>query len=87
MLRYDEELRSPSRRTEGAYRSMEHPGMERVLWIGLVLGKARKHGYNQAGKHKTRQDKIGQYWRTNNSIDPSTGIGLLKGCPPDHLFL
>jgi hypothetical protein len=34
---------------------------EVVLWTGLVRGKARKPGYNQAGKYKTRQDKIRQY--------------------------
>jgi hypothetical protein len=60
---------------------------EVVLWTGLVRGKARKPGYNQAGKYKTRQDKIGQYWRTKSSIDPSTGVGLLEGCPLDHLLL
>jgi hypothetical protein len=36
---------------------------------------------------KTRQDKIGQYWRTRSSIDPSTGVGLLEGCPPNYLLL
>jgi len=59
----------------------------KLLWTELVQGKARKPGYNQAGKYKTKQDKIGQYWRTKSSIDPSTGVGLLEGCPPDHLFL
>jgi hypothetical protein len=59
----------------------------KLLWTGLVWRKARKHGYNQAGKYKTRQDKIGQYWRIKSSIDPSTGVGLLEGCPPDHLLL
>jgi hypothetical protein len=52
-----------------------------------VWGKARKHGYNQVGKYKTRQDKIGQYWRTRSFIDPSTSVGLLEGCPLDHLLL
>jgi hypothetical protein len=59
----------------------------KLLWTGLVRGKVRKPSYNQAGKYKTRQDKIGQYWRTKNSIDPSTGVGLLEGYPPDHLLL
>ncbi len=59
----------------------------KLLWIGLVRSKARKPEYNQVGKYKTRQDKIGQYWRTKSSIDPSTGVGLLEGCPPDHLLL
>ncbi len=59
----------------------------KLLWIGLVWGKARKHGYNQVGKYKTRQDKIGQYWRTRSFIDPSTSVGLLEGCPLDHLLL
>jgi hypothetical protein len=36
---------------------------------------------------KTRQDKIWQYWRIESFIDPSTGVGLLQGCPPDHLLL
>jgi hypothetical protein len=30
----------------------------KLLWTGLGRGKARKHGYNQAGKYKTRQDRI-----------------------------
>jgi len=29
----------------------------KLLWTGLGRGKARKPGYNQAGKYKTRQDK------------------------------
>jgi hypothetical protein len=29
----------------------------KLLWTGLVRGKARKAGYNQAGKYKTRQDR------------------------------
>jgi hypothetical protein len=33
------------------------------------------------------QDKTGQYWMTRSSIDPSTGVGLLEGCPLDHLLL
>jgi hypothetical protein len=36
---------------------------------------------------KIRQDKIGQYWRTRSSNDPLTSVGLLEGCPPDHLLL
>jgi hypothetical protein len=36
---------------------------------------------------KTRQDKIGQYWRIKSSIDPSTSVGLLEGYPPNHLLL
>jgi len=59
----------------------------KLLWTRLVRGKARKPGYNQARKYKTRQDKIRQYWRTKSSIDPSTGVGLLEGCPLDHLLL
>jgi hypothetical protein len=30
----------------------------KLLWTGLVRSKARKPGYNQTGKYKTRQDKI-----------------------------
>jgi hypothetical protein len=59
----------------------------KLLWIGLVRSKARKPEYNQVGKYKTRQDKIGQYWRIKSSIDPSTGVGMLEGCPPYHLLL
>ncbi len=59
----------------------------KLLWTGLGRGKARKPGYNQVGKYKTRQDKIGQYWRTRSSNHPSTGVGLLEGCPPNHLLL
>jgi hypothetical protein len=33
----------------------------KLLWTGLRRGKARKPGYNQVGKYKTRQDKIRQY--------------------------
>jgi len=40
---------------------IKHGVIMLLLWIGLVRGKARKHGYNQVGKYKTRQDKIGQY--------------------------
>jgi hypothetical protein len=32
-------------------------GYSRLLWTGLVRGKARKHGYNQAENYKTRQDR------------------------------
>jgi hypothetical protein len=58
-----------------------------MLWTGLVRGKVRKLGYNQVGKYKTRQDKIGQYWRTKSFIDPSTGVDVPEGCPPDHFLL
>jgi hypothetical protein len=59
----------------------------KLLWTGLGRSKARKPSYNQAGKYKTTQHKIGQYWRTRSSTDPSTGVGLLEGCPPNHLLL
>jgi hypothetical protein len=48
-----------------------------VLWTGLGRNKARKPGYNQAGKYKTRQDKTGDAL-PSHGVKPTWGFHKVK---------